>query len=116
MHNLKYFVSLVVLLLTVSPLLSQSVDEKSGSIVWDLAPTDPRITLRYGTKGINVGGYEDTAPVIMNNFGDVLLVKVEFTLTDFCGESRVFTVSKRIKGRETWAPNPFMEGNIFNTN
>lgn len=109
-----------IVLTTISLLLAlqssgQVVQEQSGSIVWDLGPEHPRIDLAYGTKGINSAGYEDTAPVITNNYPDVLLVKVEFELIDFCGESQTYTVTAELSWREKYAPNPFMDGFQFDT-
>lgn len=108
---------LTALLVFVSLLsFSQRFNPNTGSIVWDLGPNDPQVSIKLGTKGINIGGYEDVAPLVTNNFGDTLLVKIEFRITDLCGETKTYTTnSKTLKPHETWAPSPFFEGYSFNT-
>lgn len=88
----------------------------NGGIIWDVGPNDPRINVQLGSAGINIGGYEDVAPVVKNNFADTLLVKIRFDITDNCGETKTYTtkgVTLNAYGR--WAPSPFFEGYSFNT-
>ncbi len=88
----------------------------NGGIIWDLGPNDPRINVQLGSTGINIGGYEDVAPVVKNNFADTLLVKIRFNITDNCGETKTYTTnSETLSAYEKWAPSPFFEGYSFNT-
>lgn len=108
---------LVFAILTACTYLqAQHYNATTKSVIWDLGPDDPQIKIQFGTKGINIGGYEDVAPVITNNFANELLVKVEFNITDHCGETKVYTTnSKTLAANERWAPSPFFEGYSFNT-
>ncbi len=88
----------------------------NGGIIWDLGPDDPRINVQLGSTGINIGGYEDVAPVVKNNFADTLLVKIRFNITDNCGETKTYTTnSETLNAYEKWAPSPFFAGYSFNT-
>ena len=104
--------SLVLLLLTTTiPAFSQTYNPQTESLVWDLGPNDPQIRVQFRTKGLNNAGYEFVAPVITNNFSDELIVKIEFSITDYCGETKVFTmIPKTIRPLERYAPDPFSAG------
>src|SRR5690606_30257124 len=108
------FAFLLVCASTVA--VAQRYNPDTGSIIWDLGPGDPRIDIKLGTKGVNIGGYEDVAPVITNNFSDQLLVQVEFRITDHCGATQIYKpLSKTLEGHQRWAPSPFFEGYGFDS-
>lgn len=116
MNALKNAIIVFLFSITVNGSYAQSYIAQTKSLIWDLGPDDPRIDVKLGSKGINIGGYEDVAPVITNNFADELLVKIEFSLTDYCGETKVYTMTgKTLKSHERYAPSPFFEGYGFGT-
>lgn len=100
----------------ISALYGQNHSETTGDIIWSLGPEDPRIDLRFGTKGLNIGGSEMAACIIKNNFQEELLLKLRFTITDFCGQRKVFTTPEvKLASHATYAPNPFFEGFTYDT-
>jgi hypothetical protein len=92
---------------------SQNVNEQMSSVIWKLGPGNPRLNIEFGTKGINIGGYEETAPIVTNNFPDELFVTIQFELIDNCSQSKFYTISEKLGNREVYAPNPFMAGYSF---
>lgn len=103
-------------MILISALYGQNHSETTGDIIWSLGPEDPRIDLRFGTKGLNIGGSEMAACIIKNNFQEELLLKLRFTITDFCGQRKVFTTPEvKLASHATYAPNPFFEGFTYDT-
>lgn len=109
----KILLIIALLNLLYSNLYSQVINEQMGSIIWKLGPGNPRLNIEFGTKGINIGGYEETAPIVTNNFPDELFVKIQFELIDNCSQSKFYTISENLGNREVYAPNPFMAGYSF---
>lgn len=77
-------------------------------IIWQLTKSsEPRLNFRFGTKGINIGGYEGTTLITENQTGSKLYVVLKLTFTDFCGGTKTNNISFTIKpngkvGGDTW--------------
>lgn len=80
-------------------------------LIWSLdKPNEPRLKLKFGTSGINIGGYEGTTLMMENTTKQKLLVEVKLTIKDFCSGSKTRTVQVTIKPDGKIGGNTFMGG------
>lgn len=75
---------------------------------WELPKnTDSRVDIKFGSTGVNIGGYEGTTVVIGNLTSAEIYIEVKLILHDFCGNETIRNIKTKIKpngkiGGSTW--------------
>jgi hypothetical protein len=75
---------------------------------WELPKnTDSRVGVKFGSTGINIGGYEGTTVVINNLTAGEIYIEVKLIIRDFCGNETVRSIKTKIDpngkiGGSTW--------------
>ena len=75
---------------------------------WDLPQnTDSRVDVKFGSTGINIGGYEGTTVVINNLTSKEIYIEVKLIIYDFCGNQTCRNIKTKIEpngkiGGSTW--------------
>lgn len=102
-----YFIPLIfTLVFNINLLNAQTFSGKS--LIWEnIENADPRLSIKTGTTGINIGGYEGTTLVIKNLTDRKLYITIRQTITDFCGVELVRNPSF------TLLPNATIGGSTF---
>lgn len=79
------------------------------AIMWNMNDSkDSRISVKFGTSGINIGGYEGTSLMVKNNVNKKIYVKVRFIITDHCGKETIRNVEESITPNGTLGGSTFM--------
>jgi hypothetical protein len=68
------------------------------------------LKLKFGTTGINIGGYEGTTLVLENVTSTKLFVNVKMVVEDFCGGSKIRNIGVTINPNDKVGGNTWMGG------
>ena len=101
-------VVIIMIFSCFSSLVAKAQKFNGSAIMWYMNETkDSRISVKFGTTGINIGGYEGTSLVVYNNTNKKIYVKVRFVITDHCGKEFIRNVEESIQ------PNDHLGGSTF---
>lgn len=82
-----------------------------SAIMWYMNDIkENRISVKFGTTGINIGGYEGTSLVVKNNVNRKIFIKVRFIITDHCGKETIRNVQESILPNATLGGSTWMGG------
>lgn len=100
-----------VQLFLIFSMFSFSQTFNGKALIWNLVENpDPRISIKSGTTGINIGGYEGTALVIKNLTDKKIHLALSQVITDFCGVDVVRNPSFTLMPNETIGGSTFFGG------
>lgn len=108
-YSLRIVLSLFTLAMGASA-KAQSWNDASKRIVWNVLSGDPRISVTPVATSVNIGGYQEVALRVKNNFTATLYVKMQLTVTDKCGQSKTHTFTETLKSYESKGGSTWFEG------
>ncbi len=89
---------------------------EGNSVVWHPYAQDARIKFTFYTKGVMVGSVESGELLLNNVSSDKLLVKVRYTISDYCGNVKEFNKSEVLEpNSETKSSGAFFTGIDYET-
>jgi len=67
--------------------LAQTFNGKG--VIWEMTDNaDARVEIKFGTAGVNIGGYEGTTIINNNLTSNKIYVDVKLVITGFCGDAK----------------------------
>ncbi len=108
--------NLLVLSVLLLSLTGQAQFLQNNSVVWHPYPQDPRVKFTFYTKGIMVGGVEQAELLITNISSDKLHIKIQYTVSDYCGNVKEFLKDEVLEAnKESKSSGAFYTGIDFDT-